>query len=257
MPSHKYQQDESIYNLIPKPAVAPAPPQKYDSKFKTEVRDEIKRIKQDHRTMGYAKEPLAKPSEYLKAHEKEPRLPEPQQHQHVGPKKPSVPDPVKDKPLLGIKTNKNFISQNAVDTIMTVPKKPENNVVDTRHGSKFPLYPSGLAPVYIKKKDFGNTPSYIVQRKEQSEKAKEEYDAYMAEYFKKGALRTMNESERDAILEGLKLNWDELHHKFQSLSVITDTIPKRIKKEKLETEMKLLEKDIDLLQRHQLIYIAD
>ena len=79
----------------------------------------------------------------------------------------------------------------------------------------------------------------------------------MAEYFKKGAMRTMSDEERDAILKGLKQNWDDLHHKFQCLSVITDTIPKRIKKEKLENEMKLLEKDIDLLQRHQLIYIAD
>ena len=40
------------------------------------VRDELKNPKQDHRTMGYAKEPLAKPTEYLKAHEKEPVLPE-------------------------------------------------------------------------------------------------------------------------------------------------------------------------------------
>lgn len=79
----------------------------------------------------------------------------------------------------------------------------------------------------------------------------------MAEYFKKGALRTMSEDERDAILSGLKQNWDELHHVYQSLSVVTDTIPKKIRKERLETEMKALEKDIDLLQRHQLIYIAD
>jgi hypothetical protein len=79
----------------------------------------------------------------------------------------------------------------------------------------------------------------------------------MAEYFKKGALRTMTEEERDAILRGLKQNWDELHHQFLSLSVVIDTIPKRLRKEKLENDMKLLEKDIDLLQRHQLIYIAD
>lgn len=58
-------------------------------------------------------------------------------------------------------------------------------------------------------------------------------------------------------IEGLKQNWDELHHQFQNLSVITDTVPKRIKKENLENEMKTLEKDIDLLERHQLIYIAD
>lgn len=68
------------------------------------------------------------------------------------PRKPPVPDPVKDRPLLGLKTNKNFISQNAVDTIMAVPKNPEKNLVDTRKGDKFPLDPSGLAPVYVKKK---------------------------------------------------------------------------------------------------------
>ena len=168
-----------------------------------------------------------------------------------------MPDPVKDRPLLGIKTNKNFISQNAVDTIMAVPRQPEKNVVDTRKGDKFSLDPSGLAPIFIKKKDFGNVPEYIIQRKEDTAKARAEYEAYMNEYLKRGALRSMSEEERAAILQGLKQNWDDLHHKFQSLSVVTDTIPKKLRKEKLENDMKMLEKDIDLLQRHQLIYIAD
>lgn len=53
-----------------------------------------------------------------------------------------------------MKTNKNFISQNAVDTIIAVPKKPERNIVDTRNGDKFPIDPSGLSPVYVKKKVF-------------------------------------------------------------------------------------------------------
>lgn len=79
----------------------------------------------------------------------------------------------------------------------------------------------------------------------------------MNEYFKKGALRSMSEQERASILDGLKRNWDELHQQYQSLSVVIDTIPKRMKKEKLENDMKTLEKDIELLQRHQLIYIAD
>lgn len=96
-----------------------------------------------------------------------------------------------------------------------------------------------------------------MDRKDESAKAKAEYDAYLQEYFKKGALRTMSEEDRETILSGLKKNWDELHHTYQSLSVVIDTIPKKMRKEKLENEMKLLEKDIDLLQRHQLIYIAD
>ena len=212
--------------------------------------------------MGFAKEPVPKPSEYLKAHEHDFKVPCPDecslQSERIREKrKPPVPDPIKDRPLLGVKTHKNFISQNAVDTIMAVPKKPERNMVDTRKGDKFPVDPSGLAPVYIKKKEFGSVPGYILSRKEESAKAKEEYENYMAEYFKRGALRSMSDDERAAILNALKQNWDELHKVYQSLSVVTDTIPKRMRKEKLETEMKLLEKDIDLLQRHQLIYIAD
>jgi len=103
--------------------------------------------------MGFAKEPAPKPNEFLKAHEKEFKLPEPVKKQTKEEfKKPNVPDPIKDRPMLGLKTKKNFISQNAVDTIMSVPKNPEKNLVDTRKGDKFPLDPSGLAPVYVKKK---------------------------------------------------------------------------------------------------------
>lgn len=235
---------------------------RYESKFKEMVREEVKQVKKDHRTMGFAKEPVPKPNEYLKAHEKEFKLPE-KSSQSTGKeesnqtRRPPVPHQVNDRPLLGIKTNKNFISQNAIDAIMAVPKKPERNMVDTRRGDKFNLDPSGMYPVYIKKRDFGSVPNYIIARKEESVRAKEEYEAYMNEYFKKGALRTMSDDEREAILTGLKKNWDDLHHKYQALSVVTDTIPKKIKKEKLESEMKTLEKDIELLQRHQLIYIAD
>lgn len=120
------------------------------------MREEAKAPKKDHRTMGLAKEPVPKPNEYLKAHEKEFKLPEkeyvPKKSREETPKKPEVPDQTKNRPLLGIKTNKNFISQNAVDTIMAVPKNPEKTMVDTRKGDRFPLETSGLVPLYVKKK---------------------------------------------------------------------------------------------------------
>ena len=56
---------------------------------------------------------------------------------------------------------------------------------------------------------------------------------------------------------GLKEQWEDVHHEYQTLSVQIDTIPKRTHKERLEQQMKLLEKDIDLLAKHQVIYIAD
>lgn len=53
---------------------------------------------------------------------------------------------------MGTKTTKNFVSQNAVDAILTVPRQPERNVVDARNGHKFLVDPSGLQPVFVKKR---------------------------------------------------------------------------------------------------------
>ena len=38
-------------------------------------------------------------------------------------------------------------------------------------------------------------------------------------------------------------------------SVVTDTLPKKNRKEKLESEMKQLERDIELIESHPVIYI--
>ena len=70
-------------------------------------------------------------------------------------------------------------------------------------------------------------------------------------------MREMGDDERAPMIEGLKKQWEEVHQEFQRLSVITDTIPKRQHKQRLENQLKLLEKDIDLLERNQIIYIAD
>lgn len=58
-------------------------------------------------------------------------------------------------------------------------------------------------------------------------------------------------------LQGLKKNWEEVHKEFQSLSVFIDSIPKKIRKQKLEEEMKQLEHDIGVLEKHKIIYIAN
>ena len=67
-------------------------------------------------------------------------------------KRPPVPRAKDAPPLMGIKTTKNFITTNAVENIMAVPKKPAANMADTRHGDTFPLEESGLVPKYRNKK---------------------------------------------------------------------------------------------------------
>ena len=66
-------------------------------------------------------------------------------------RKPPVPKP-DDYPVMGLRTTKNFITENAVHNILAVPKKPEKTYVDTRNGAKHSLIPSGLEPVFINKK---------------------------------------------------------------------------------------------------------
>ena len=61
---------------------------------------------------------------------------------------------------------------------------------------------------------------------------------------------------RERLLAGLKANWQEMNHQYQGLSVVTDTIAKRTRKERLETEMQQLEKDIELVERHRCLYIS-
>lgn len=110
-------------------------------------------------------------------------------------KKPSVPNH-SEKPLMGIRSNKNFIKTNAVENIMSVPKKPEKKFADTRIGATHPLTPSGLTPKYTQKKDYGRTPEYLERRKAEVERAQRDYEEYVQERMRQGAMRKITGSER-------------------------------------------------------------
>lgn len=112
-------------------------------------------------------------------------------------RRPAVPRHA-EKPVMGLKTNKNFITNNAVENIMSVPKKPAANFVDTRDGKKHELEPSGLVPKYIRKRDYGKPPAYLVRRKEDMEQAQRDYDEYIRENMKKGAMNCLSDRERFA-----------------------------------------------------------
>lgn len=105
--------------------------------------------------------------------------------------------------------------------------------------------------------EFGDVPAYLIKRKEEIARAQGEYDAYVAESFRRGAMAQLGEQERAAILNGLKYNWEQLHHEYQGLSVVTDTAPKKAHKERMEAEMKQLERDIEIIEKHNVIYIAN
>ncbi|XP_063062235.1 enkurin [Engraulis encrasicolus] len=252
---------ESIYNLIPREEVKIIKPPRYMSKFREQMKLEKQENKAPNKTMGPAKVEVPSPEKYLQKHSKEDRSLEKKPNtdhfeEMMKPRKPRVPSK-SDKPLMGIQTKKDFVKTNAFENIMAVPKKPQPTYVDTKKGDKFPLETSGLVPKYLKKKDYGQTPEYLLQRQEEVKRAQEEYNDYVQECMKQGAMQQLSDEERKHILEGLKKNWEELHHQYQGLSVVTDTTPKKYRKERLELEMKQLEKDIDLIERYKTIYISN
>ncbi|KAG9340099.1 hypothetical protein JZ751_022022, partial [Albula glossodonta] len=206
--------------------------------------------------MGPAKMETPSPEKFLRKHSKEPQLPEKKPFTYMdgdGQRKPPVPAR-NEQPKMGIYSAKNYIRDNAIKNALAIPKRPQPIYADTKRGDKQPLECSGLVPKYSKKKDYGQTPEYLQQRKEEERRAQEEYDEYVKERLRQGAMKQLSDEERLSTLQGLKRNWEELHHQYQALSIVTDTGPKKYHKERLEQQMKQLEKDIDLIERHKTIY---
>ncbi|XP_074049128.1 enkurin [Macrotis lagotis] len=248
---------ESIYNLIPcEPKPQPKPP-RYVSIFKTSVKDELQKGKSARKTMGPAKVEVPSPKDFLQKNSKPPKPPPSEKKlDKTDTRKPPVPLRG-DHPVMGIQSGKNFINTNAADAIMGVARKPKPVYVDSKTGDRHGLELSGLVPKYINKKDYGTIPEYICKRNEEVKRVQEEYDNYVQENLKKAAMKRLSDEERDTVLQGLKKNWEEVHKEFQSLSVFIDSLPKRVRKQRLEAEMKQLEHDIDVIEKHKVIYIAN
>ncbi|XP_055006986.1 enkurin-like [Boleophthalmus pectinirostris] len=252
MSTHVYRPQERVYDLLSKEEVKSERPPRYVSKFRPAVIQEEKLPKRPMRTMGPAKVEAPSPENFLKKHSKEPKLPDKVKEGRINPlRKPPVPTHTEIPPM-GIQTKRDFIK-----TCTFVTTKPKPISVDTHKGHREELENSGRVPKYIKKTDFGKVPAYLQHRNTEKQKAQELYDNYVKEQREKQAMKQLSEEERRDILEGLKKNWDRIHHEYQGLSVVIDTWSKRAHKERLEADMKHLEKKIEMFERFKVIYISE
>ncbi|KAM9387518.1 enkurin [Phaethornis superciliosus] len=248
---------DNVYALLPPLEQKPVKPPRYISIYRPSVKREAQQNKAQWKTMGPAKVAVPSPKNFLQKHSKEPKLQE-RKIEQDSKKLPALSVPRRtDHPVMGIQSKRNFINTNAVAAITRLPKKPQPIYVDSRQGDKYLLETSGLVPKYIKKKDYGVTPKYLTERKEELKKAQKEHEASILEHLKKRAMKVLSDEERKRLLQGLKKNWEEVYREFQCLPVKIDTIPKRLHKEKLETQMQQLEHDIQTIEKHKVIYIAN
>ncbi|XP_025419208.1 enkurin [Sipha flava] len=253
---------ENIKYLIPKPETPVIKPPMYRSVYTESVKNAYKSNKGCHRTMGYAEIQLDPPTQFLKKHTRKVLRPcvETLKNCKCTNKSNELPASdasyAKKKPQTKTHENqiqKNIRKKNIIDVIKRVPSQPKHRVQDTRNGHVIVLNEAGLEPMYVSKKNYGQTPSYILKMYKEKEMAK------LMETERKRAvkppLRYLPEDERNELLKGLKTNWAELHKEFLLLPMLTDTMPKMKRKTMLEKQLNNLEKDIDLLERNSSIYV--
>ncbi|CAD8057494.1 unnamed protein product [Paramecium primaurelia] len=258
-------QQESIYNLIPKEYVPPPKEPMYRSAYPnglvptastfnnhTTSRPKVNNINGDfdlvkgpHTHKGQSHS-LGKPKGSYKPDATMFRmkntgtmgsnqLPEIQSFKYPQSCKAAVPKK-DEKPIHGLKSNKNFIVTNAVENILSAPKQ----ITEEK--------------AWTEKKDYGKVPDYLT--KIQSS-INNEYEIIRnmhmneaEERDKQKYLMTLEEVERLKL--GLKKKWESVNKEYQSITHIRmiDTVGLKRKKEQCEKELALLEKDIEKLNKN-------
>uniref|UniRef100_A0A3B3XLA9 Enkurin domain-containing protein n=1 Tax=Poecilia mexicana TaxID=48701 RepID=A0A3B3XLA9_9TELE len=194
------------------------------------------------------KDPGKKPPRYVPKHMATIRLEQKSNKQAwktMGPAKLELPSP------------SNYLKKNFLKQLLPlhVPPNPiKRAVIQTADAHKQLLQSAGLIPKYIVKKDYGEIPKYLQQRREAEQQVRD--DQEKLEKLKQ-ATRQVSEEERNAALEGLKKKWHEVHREYQGLPFILYTPSQKGRKVHMEEQLTELEKHIRLLEKFKTIYISD
>ncbi len=104
---------------------------------------------------------------------------------------------------------------------------------------------------------FGRIPKYLERYRQDRAAAEAKWEAERAEERERWERMRLSDQERGEILSGLRANWSEAQHQYQRLSLLTDTLPKKLRREQLEAQLDVLEKYVALIERHPVIVVAD
>ena len=154
-------------------------------------------------------------------------------------RKPSVPT-VRDKPIMGLKTDKNYIVSNVVDNILMAPKKLKEEEDGIYKHKSF-----GVVPTYIK-----NLRKKVEEEyksiKEMQRRQKEEEDKKQ---------RLLTEEEVSTLREGLRKKWEMYNQRYAKMThkKAFDNLVLLRNKEGLEKELGIIEGDLNKLDSKNLI----
>lgn len=261
-------QEESIYNLVPKEKILPEKDKRYRSFYPpwiaptattfnlnntsypniANMNGEVALPRGAHptrgnwRTFGLPEGGYKQPPEkfYKKGHQYK-TIPPPERIRSESEiKRPPVPT-LADKPIMGLKSDKNYITANAVDVILMAPKKKAKEEMDYLHKKYY-----GQIPNYLKKLKVEVENEYRTIREMQ--KRNEEEDAKRKKILTEEEVRQLREGLVKK-LEQLKHSYGQITHKKEF-----DTLVTKRKKEGLEKQMEIIEQDLQRLN-HQTVIV--
>lgn len=135
--------------------------------------------------------------------------------------------------------HKDFITKNSLKVRNMQPPPPK--------------HPPSLPIKSNKDTGFGKVPDYLNEMMKEAEQKIQTAKDVVGLIQPK--CQYITRDQREKLLYGLKYNWEELQIQYQGLPILTDTIPKILRKSNLEGELKQIEKDIVLVERHPYIYV--
>ena len=264
-------QQESIYNLVPSKPLLPSHQKMYRSMYPHWIAPTASTfilsnttypgvantggslkfprgahpINGNYRSMGLPKRGYkVNPEQFIRKNHQYKILPPPERIKSANEiRKPNVVT-VKDKPIMGLKSQKNYVTSNAIDVILMEPKKRK-------------IANDSDLDYYMKKKDYGKVPKYIQKRKEDYENdiinnLEVERQNMMYEKSKK---KEIDNEELYQLREGLEKKLKELRYEYGKISHRRkfDTLVTKNYKEKLEKEIEQVEKDLELLKMDKVV----
>eukprot|EP00771_Trimastix_marina_P000148 gnl/Trimastix_PCT/1156.p1 GENE.gnl/Trimastix_PCT/1156~~gnl/Trimastix_PCT/1156.p1 ORF type:complete len:248 (+),score=61.11 gnl/Trimastix_PCT/1156:41-745(+) len=230
------QPQESVYNLIPQPIVVQEKPPMYRSRHPGVVPAQ----KKSAATMGPACVPLNGTANFTKKVDRS--LPSPQRFQYTEtvPRRSPVPKRT-EQPLMGLTTDKNFIVANAVETILSAPKKTAEAPTD-----------------YTQKANYGQVPRYLhrIRGELQAERDMVAGALERSQSTSEDHVRMLSEQERTEVLAGLRATREKLNKDYQTISFTLDTPAKRQRKERLEAQIDQVDQDIRKMS-HNYLFVQE
>lgn len=151
---------------------------------------------------------------------------------------------VKDKPIMGLKSSKNYVTSNAMDVVLMETKKravPKDTELD----------------YYNKKKTYGKVPKYIDRARSATQRELKKYKDVEErnERYEASKKKVLENEELSMLREGLEKRLEQLRSEYGKLSHRRnfDTIVMREKKENLEREIETVQNDIEKLKNDKVV----